>query len=135
MFVGGHGDPSPAPCPCQCRHVLDEGAQFVSVVGTQNDFTCALSSGALVCDGGVLDGASPSDLDPTYDDTADLQIKVRAPMRHEFQYWLTSRIDPGNTIPEANEANNSRIKDVTVKSQVDLTTQITTSMASASTLF
>jgi uncharacterized repeat protein (TIGR01451 family) len=107
------------------RNVLDEGATFVrsSFVNDAdpNDFTCGISGNVLTCDGGVLDGSS--DLDP-HDTTAVITITVRAPQRHNYAYALTSRIDPDNTVPEANEANNSRTLDVTVKSLIDLKTTV-----------
>ena len=53
-------------------------------------------------------------------------MRVRAPARHNYVYGLTSRVDPGNTIPEANEANNSRSLNVKAVSQVDLTVDLTT---------
>ena len=104
------------------RHVLEDGAAFVNASGG-NDFTCSIASNVLTCDGGVLDGSS--DLDPTFDNMATFTIKVRAPARHDYAYSLISRVDPGNDIPEANEANNSNSLAVTVKSQVDLTIDIT----------
>jgi uncharacterized repeat protein (TIGR01451 family) len=104
------------------RHVLEDGATFVNASGT-NDFTCSIASNVLTCDGGVVDGSS--DLDPTFDSTATFTITVRAPARHAYTYSLISRADPANAIPEANEANNSNSLAVTVKSQVDLTIDIT----------
>ncbi len=102
------------------RNVLEDGATFVRA-SAENDFTCGISGNVLTCDGGVLDGSN--DLDPN-DNDAKILITVRAPQRHNYTYSLTSRIDPDNTIPEANEANNSRRKDVTVKSVIDLTTTV-----------
>jgi uncharacterized repeat protein (TIGR01451 family) len=104
------------------RHVLEDGATFVSATGG-NDFTCSIANNVLACDGGVLDGSS--DLDPTYDNTATFTITVRAPARDEYTYSLISRVDPANAIPEANEANNSKSLAVEVVSQVDLTIDIT----------
>jgi len=104
------------------RHVLEDGATFVRGSGG-NDFTCSIANNVLTCDGGALDGTS--NLDPSFDNTATFTITVRAPARHAYTYSLNSRIDPGNDIPEANEANNSNFKAVTVKSRVDLITQVT----------
>jgi uncharacterized repeat protein (TIGR01451 family) len=103
------------------RHVLEDGASFVNGSG-DNDFTCAIAGNVLTCDGGVLDGSGNFD---TADDTATFTIKVRAPARHDYTYGLVSRVDPGNTVPEANEANNSKSLNVKVVSQVDLTVAIT----------
>jgi uncharacterized repeat protein (TIGR01451 family) len=109
------------------RNVLDEGATFVrystatAVDPDPNDFTCAISGNTLTCDGGVLDGSA--DLDP-HDTTAVIRITVRAPQRHDYGYGLTSRVDPDNTVPESNEANNSKSLDVVVKSLVDLQTSV-----------
>lgn len=104
------------------RHVLEEGAAFVNASG-DNDFTCSIAGNVLTCDGGVLDGSN--DLDPSHDATATLTIKVRAPARHQYTYALISRVDPGNAIPEANEANNSKSLQVEVLSKVDLSVEIT----------
>ncbi len=103
------------------RNVLDEGATFVRSTA-QNDFTCGISGNVLTCDGGVLDGTA--DLDPN-DSDAIITITVRAPQRHNYTYGITSRVDPDNTVAEANEANNSKTLDVTVKSQIDLQTTVT----------
>lgn len=103
------------------RHVLEDGASFVTG-SAGNDFTCAIASNVLTCDGGVLDGSGDFD---AADQTATFTIKVRAPARHDYAYGLISRVDPGNTVPEANEANNSKSLNVKVVSQVDLTVDIT----------
>jgi uncharacterized repeat protein (TIGR01451 family) len=103
------------------RNVLDEGPTFVRATA-ENDFTCGISGNVLTCDGGVLDGSA--DLDPNFDTDAIITITVRAPQRHNFTYGVISRVDPDNTVAEANEANNSRTKDVTVKSLIDLATTV-----------
>lgn len=108
------------------RNVLDPGVQFVSVTSPGNDFSCVHSGGVVTCDGGVLDGSN--DLDPTYDALAAVTINVKAPLEHDRTYPLTSRIDPANTTPESNEANNALTKQAKVMSQVNLTvSDITTS--------
>ncbi|WP_116571876.1 CARDB domain-containing protein [Nocardioides gansuensis] len=108
------------------RNVIDPGVRFVSVTSPGNDFSCIHSSGVVLCDGGVLDGSN--DLDPTYDTQATVTINVKAPMEHDRTYPLQSRIDPANTTPEANEANNTLSKSTKVLSQVDLTiSDLTTS--------
>lgn len=100
------------------RNVLDPGVQFVSVTNPGNDFSCIHSSGVVLCDGGVLDGSN--DLDPTHDNQAKVTINVRAPREHNREYPMQTRVDPANTVPEANEANNTLSKSVKVVSQVDL---------------
>jgi len=101
------------------RNVLDPGVQFVSVTSPGNDFSCVHSAGVVTCDGGVLDGSN--DLDPTYDALAAVTINVKAPLEHDRVYPLQSRIDPANTTPESNEANNALSKSTKVFSLVDLT--------------
>ncbi|RYC11453.1 CARDB domain-containing protein [Nocardioides zhouii] len=103
------------------RHVLEDGATFLNATADQ-DFSCTIAANVVLCDGGVLDGT------PGFDaagPTATFTLTVRAPARHNYVYGLTSRVDPGNVIAEANEANNSRSLNVKAVSQVDLTVDIT----------
>ena len=100
------------------RNTLDPGVTFVKVTAG-NDFDCTHSDGVVTCDGGVLDGSN--DLDPTHSDTAVVTITVKAPQAKDYTYPMQSRIDPGNTTPEANEANNTGSVDVTVDPQLNLT--------------
>jgi uncharacterized repeat protein (TIGR01451 family) len=103
------------------RHVLEDGATFLNATADQ-DFSCTIAANVVLCDGGVLDGT------PGFDPagpTATFTLTVRAPARHNYVYGLTSRVDPGNAIAEANEANNSRSLNVKAVSQVDLTVDIT----------
>ena len=107
------------------RNVLDPEVTFVKVTttaGGSNDLSCSQSNGVVTCDGGVLDGSN--DLDPTFDSTAEIVITVKAPREQDYTYPLQSRVDPGNTTPESNEANNTLFKDVNVKAVMDLTTTI-----------
>jgi uncharacterized repeat protein (TIGR01451 family) len=106
------------------RNVLDPDVEFVSVTPT-NDFSCSHSNGVVLCDGGVLDGSN--DLD-SHDQTAVVTIRVKAPLAHDYTYPMQSRVDPANTTPEANEANNTLSKSAKVMSQVNLTiSDLTTS--------
>lgn len=98
------------------RHVLEDGATFLNASGDQ-DFSCGIAGNVVTCDGGVLDGSGDFD---TAGQTATFTLRVRAPARHNYVYGLTSRVDPGNTIPEANEGNNSRSLNVKAVSQVNL---------------
>jgi uncharacterized repeat protein (TIGR01451 family) len=103
------------------RHVLEEGATFLNASGDQ-DFSCGIAANVVTCDGGVLDGSGDFD---AAGQTATFTLRVRAPARHNYVYGLTSRVDPGNTIPEANEGNNSRSLNVKAVSQVNLTVNFT----------
>jgi len=108
------------------RNVLDPEVTFVKVTTTaagSNDLSCTESGGVVTCDGGVLDGSN--DLDPTFDSTAEITITVKAPREQDYTYPLQSRVDPGNTTPESNEANNTDFEDVQVKAVLDLTSTIT----------
>jgi len=107
------------------RNVLDPEVTFVKVTTTaagSNDLSCSQSNGVITCDGGVLDGSN--DLDPTFDNTAEIVITVKAPREQDYTYPLQSRVDPANTTPESNEANNTAFKDVNVKAVMDLQTTI-----------
>lgn len=115
------------------RSVLDPEVTFVKVStnADSNDLACTQSSGVVTCDGGVLDGSN--DLDPTFDNTAAITITVKAPREQDYTYPLQSRVDPGNTVPESNEANNSASHDVNVKAVLDLTSSISVSGSQGST--
>jgi len=106
------------------RTVLDPDVEFVSATPA-NDFSCSHSGGVVLCDGGVLDGSNDFD---SHDPTAVITIRVKAPLAHDYTYPTQSRIDPGNTTPESNEANNTLSKSTKVMSQVNLSiSDLTTS--------
>lgn len=99
------------------RNTLDPGLVFVNATA-QNDLDCSFSAGVVLCDGGVLDGTN--DLDPTHDADAVITITVKAPQKKAYAYPMQSRIDPANTVPESNEANNTKSENVTVDPQLNL---------------
>ena len=109
------------------RTVLDPEVTFVKVVtdADSNDLSCTHSNGVVTCDGGVLDGSN--NLDPTFDNTAAIVITVKAPREQTYEYPVQSRVDPANTTPESNEANNSLFKNVTVTAVMDLVPTISVS--------
>jgi uncharacterized repeat protein (TIGR01451 family) len=105
------------------RDFLPEGVTFVKATGT-HDFLCDETGGVVDCTG-TLDGSL--DQAPNSDPTETITVKVRAPKLHNVTYANQVRIDPGNTIPEADETNNAKLLDVTVKSKVDLSPAISVS--------
>lgn len=105
------------------RDVLPTGTTFVSATGTGN-FTCTQSDGVVDCVG-TLDGSLNQA--PNSAPIETITVKLRAPKLHDVLYGNQVRIDAGNTVPESDETNNTKLLDVTVKSKVDLTTTIDSS--------
>lgn len=105
------------------RDVLPTGTTFVSATGT-GDFTCSESDGVVNCTG-TLDGSLNQA--PSSAPIETITVKVRAPKLHNVTYANQVRIDPASTVAEADETNNTRSLDVTVKSKVDLVPTISTS--------
>ncbi len=112
----------------ELRSVIDSGASYVRS-SADNDLVCTVADAVVTCTGGSIDGTN--DQDPTHDSEAEITIVVRAPLTHNYEYGLTSRIDPDNTIPEASESNNAGSKNVTVKSKIDLQVTVGTGGASS----
>ena len=104
------------------RDFLPTGVTFVQATGT-HDFVCSESNGIVDCTG-TLDGSLNQA--PDSDPIETITIKVKAPKQHQpdTPYTNQVRIDPQNTVPEANETNNTATEDTSVTSKVDLTTEI-----------
>jgi len=104
------------------RDLLPTGVTFVEATGT-HDFVCDESSGVVDCVG-TLDGSLNQA--PDSDPIETITVKVRAPRLHQpdVPYTNQVRVDPENTVPEANETNNTANEATTVTSKVDLTATI-----------
>ncbi|MQA25650.1 MAG: DUF11 domain-containing protein [Micromonosporaceae bacterium] len=102
------------------RNVVDSAATYVKTTAT-NDLVCTRSDAVITCTGGSIDGSN--DQDPDHGSEATIEVFVKAPRVHNYEYGLSSRVDPANTIAEASEANNAKSANVTVKSRVDLKTE------------
>jgi uncharacterized repeat protein (TIGR01451 family) len=111
------------------RDILPTGTTFVAATGT-GDFTCAESDGVVNCTG-TLDGSLNQA--PNSSPIETVTVKVRSPKLHNVTYANQVRIDAGNTVPEADETNNTRSLEVTVKSKVDLVPTISTAGLSSGT--
>jgi uncharacterized repeat protein (TIGR01451 family) len=104
------------------RDFMPQGTEFVSAIGENtSDFVCDESGGIIDCLG-TLDGSL--DQAPNRGPSATITVTLKAPKAHNLTYANQVRIDPANTVPEADETNNIATENVTVKSKVDLTTTI-----------
>ncbi len=112
------------------RTVLDPALTYVKTV-SDNDFVCGFAGGVLTCTGGSLDGQN--DQDPGHDDTATIEVFVKAPLLHSYGATLQTRVDPDGTIPESIESNNSNASTVTVTSKVDLQVDVADAGLSSAT--
>jgi subtilase family serine protease len=110
--------------------VLDPALTYVKTV-SDNDFVCGFAGGVLTCTGGSLDGQN--DQDPGHDDTATIEVFVKAPLLHSYGATLQTRVDPDGTIPESIESNNSNASTVTVTSKVDLQVDVADAGLSSAT--
>jgi uncharacterized repeat protein (TIGR01451 family) len=102
------------------RDFLPEGTTLVSATG-DGDFVCDESGGVIDCTG-TLDGSL--DQAPNNGTSATIKVRLKAPKAHNIEFTNQVRIDPANTIPEADETNNISISKLTVRSKVDLTATI-----------
>ncbi|MCA1683902.1 MAG: DUF11 domain-containing protein, partial [Actinobacteria bacterium] len=107
------------------RDVLPAGTAFVSatdITGGPGAFICSEAAGVVTCSGGTLDGSA--DLIPAPDDvptTRTILIMVKPPAIHNVVLTNQASIDPGNTIPESNETNNSGTERTKIESPFNLT--------------
>jgi len=100
------------------RDILPSGTIFRDVV-SDHGFTCAYASGNVECNGGSLKGTASNNYAPlggspaNPPDTATITLRIFAQafagtMHNEV------RVDPDNTIAEADETNNIATQDTTV---------------------
>jgi uncharacterized repeat protein (TIGR01451 family) len=109
------------------RDVLPAGVTFVSALDTtvtppSAAFTCNHAAGVVTCTGATLDGSANTLAVPDVPDTRVITIKVLAPIFNVPNKGLLNQafVDPDNTIPEGNEANNSDTSAITVASAMNL---------------
>jgi uncharacterized repeat protein (TIGR01451 family) len=105
------------------RDVMPSGTTFVSaqdMTGGSGAFTCVANGGFIDCSGAAIDG-TPGDPVPGLPTARDIKIVLRAPLTDNTVLVNQAFVDPGNTIPESNEINNTDVESTTVESRVNLT--------------
>jgi uncharacterized repeat protein (TIGR01451 family) len=109
------------------RDVLPAGVTFLSAADTTGAppsaaFTCSEAGLVVTCIGATLDGSANTLSSPDVPDTRTILIKVKAPVFNVPGLGLINQafVDPENTIPEGNEANNSDTSKITVASAINL---------------